>query len=120
MCVCVSSSHENNKLGVYNDIYKYLCGTNPRVLARALYRYIVTVCACICMVGGIYIYVCLCVCSCRSRIAGRRDLRCRFYGYRANGLGIYVHLLFAALRYSGGSHLAVNNIPAEGMGAKGR
>jgi len=62
ICVRVSSSHENNKLGVYNDIYKYLCRPNPRVLARSLYRYIVTVCTCMCIVGGtyyIYIYVCV-------------------------------------------------------------
>jgi len=69
-----------------------------------------------CIVGGVY--ACMCACACRSIIAGGRDLRCRFYGYRANGLGIYVHLLHAALRYSGGSDLAVNNIPAEGTGAK--
>jgi len=59
VCVRVSSSSENNKLGVYNDIYKYLYRPNPRVLARALYRYIVTVCACMCMLGGVY--VCMCV-----------------------------------------------------------
>jgi len=105
-CACVSSSRENNKLGLYYNIYIHR--PNPRVLTRALlYRYKVTVCTCVC------------VCASRNRIAGGRDLRCRFYGYRANGLGIYVHLLFVASRYSGRPDLAVNNIPAEGTGAKG-
>lgn len=43
-----------------------------------------------------------------------RSIRCRFYDYRANGLKIYVYLLYVALRCLDGSYLAVNNIPAEG------
>lgn len=94
--VWLSFSFENNKLGLYSIYIDQI---------REYYIGIVTICACM----NMWIYVCVC----------KRSIRCRFYDYRANGLKIYVYLLFAALRCLDGSNLAVNNIPVEGTSVNG-